>query len=62
LKPAHIPWRQRRFTFVGHEDRRTFEDVDEFVLLVMRMTEGGHGAGLQRGQIDAEYGQAELIA
>jgi len=38
------------------------EDVDEFVLVAVVVFEGGDGAGGEFGEVDAEVGQAEVVA
>lgn len=39
-----------------------FEDVDELVLAVVVVEQGGDGAGGQFGEVDAEVGEAEMVA
>src|SRR5262245_15766940 len=61
LEPRAHAGLQLCLTFVRDQDRMTVDDVDELILLGMRMTERRHRPRFQGGEIHAEDGQPEEI-
>ena len=57
-----MPGPEQGLAGVGHQRRLALQDVDQLVLARMGVAQRGHGAGRQRGQVDAEIGQPEQIA
>ncbi len=62
LKPAHMPGGQQRLPLIGVQRWLPLKDVDELVLLGVRVAKRGECARGETGEIDAEVGEAEEVS
>src|SRR5271168_4051168 len=62
LEAGARAWLQRRAAGVGDQRRLALQDVDELVLLRMRMADRGRPARFEARDVDAEIGEPERVA
>src|SRR5262249_10028096 len=62
LEARRIAGSQQSLATVLDQRQLAFEDVDEFVLLLMPMAQRRGGAGLEPGEVDTELGEPGDVA